>query len=95
MKIMARFTSHHSTYDWDGNRQKGASIFFSESFWTENENLYNSDNGDLVIRRLKNDNLSLILANVYAPTDHNENYFNQLKDIILRIQTCVEVVRSQ
>ena len=53
MKIMARFTSHHSTYDGDGNRQKGASIFFSENFWTESENLYNSDNGDLVISRLK------------------------------------------
>ena len=64
MKIMARFTSHHSTYDGDGNRQKGASIFFSENFWTESENLYNSDNGDLVISRLKNDNLSLIIANV-------------------------------
>ena len=28
-----------------------------------------------------------IIGNVYAPTDHNENYFNQLKDIILDIQT--------
>ena len=48
MKIMAKFTSHHSTYDGDGNRQKGASFFFSENFWKENENLYKSDNGDLV-----------------------------------------------
>ena len=62
MKIMARFTSHHSTYDNDGNRQKGASTFFSESFWTESESLYNSDNGDLVISRLKNDNLSFIIV---------------------------------
>ena len=44
LKIMAKFTSHHSTYDGDGNKQKGASIFFSENFWTENENLYKSDN---------------------------------------------------
>ena len=57
MEIMAKFTSHSSTYDSDGNRQKGASIFFSGSFWTENENLYKSDNEDLVISRLKNDNL--------------------------------------
>ena len=76
MKIMARFTSHHSTYDNDENRHKGGSTFFSESFWTESKSLYNSDNGDLIISRLKNDNLSFIIANEYAPTDYNENYFN-------------------
>ena len=33
----------------------------------------------------KNDNVSLIIANVYAPNDHNNNYFNQLKDLIVKI----------
>ena len=84
---MAKFASHNSTYNGDGNRQKGASIFFSGNFWSENENLYKSDNGDLIISRLKNNNLSLIIANVYAPNDHNVNYFNQLKDLVLDIQT--------
>ena len=32
-----------STYDGDGNRQKGASIFFSDKFWVENECLWRSD----------------------------------------------------
>ena len=35
MAIMARFKTHNSTYNGDGNRQKGASIFFSDKFWTE------------------------------------------------------------
>ena len=39
---------------------ESASIFFSENFWTESENVYNSYNGDLVISKLKNDNLSFI-----------------------------------
>ena len=43
------------------------------------KNLYKSDNGDSIISRFKNDNLSLIIANVYAPTDHDTNYFNQIK----------------
>ena len=35
----------------------------------ENESFYKSDNGDLVITKLKNDNLSLIISNVYVPYD--------------------------
>ena len=50
----------------DGNRQKGASIFFSDKFWTEDECLYKSDNGDLVIVKLVGKNLSVIVSNVYA-----------------------------
>ena len=61
-------------------------ILFSGSFWAENENLYKSDNGDLIISRFKNNNLALIIANVYAPNDHTDNYFNQLKDLMLDIQ---------
>ena len=59
-------------------------VFPTSSYrgWTENENLYKSDNGDLVKSRLKNDNLSLILRNVYVPNDHNETYFDHLNDII-------------
>ena len=79
---MARFKIHNSTYNGDGNRQKGASIFFSDKFWTEDECLYKSDNGDLVIVKLVGKNLSVIVSNVYAPNDHNEEYFNHLKDII-------------
>ena len=74
-------------YKIQRHRQKGASIFFSDRFWSENENLYKSDNGDAIISRFKNDNLSLIIANVYAPTDHDTNYLNQIKDIILDIQS--------
>ena len=46
---MAKFKSHHSTYDGDGNKQKGVGILFSDRFWTENENLYKSDNGETII----------------------------------------------
>ena len=50
----------------------------------------------MVISRLKNDNLSFIIANVYAPSDHNENYFNEFKDIILDIKnanpTCSVII---
>ena len=63
-----------STYNGDGNRQKGASIFFSDKFWTEDECLYKSDNGDLLIVKLVGKNLSVIVSNVYAPNDHNQ-YF--------------------
>ena len=86
MAIMARFKTHNSTYNGDGNRQKGASIFFSDKFWTEDECLYKSDNGDLVIVKLVGKNLSVIVSNVYAPNDHNEEYFDHLKDIMLDIQ---------
>jgi hypothetical protein len=48
MAIMAKFKTHNSTYNVDENRQKGASIFFSDKFWTEDECLYKSDNGDLI-----------------------------------------------
>ena len=34
---LARFKTHNSTYDGNGNRQKGARIFFSGNFWTEDE----------------------------------------------------------
>ena len=75
------------TYNGDGNRQKGVSIFFSDKFWTEGECLYKSDNGDLVIVKLVGKNLSVIVSNVYAPNDHNnEEYFDHLKDIMLDIQ---------
>ena len=60
---------------------------FSNYFWADNEIQYKSDNGGLIIGRLKNDNLSLIIANVYAPNDHNVNYFNQQNDLVLDIQT--------
>ena len=45
-----------------------------------------AENSDLVISKLKNDNPSLIIANVYAPNDHNENYFNQLKHLVLEFK---------
>ena len=60
MAIMAKFKTHNSTYNGDGNRQKGASIFFSDKFWTEDEYLYKSDNGDLVIVKLVGKNLSVL-----------------------------------
>ena len=41
------------------------------------------NNGDLVIIRFKNETIALIVANVYAPNDHNSNYFNHLKDLML------------
>ena len=47
------------------------------------ECLYKSDNGDLLILKLVGKNLSVI---VYAPNDHNEEYFDHLKDIMLDIQ---------
>ena len=31
-------------------------------------------------------NLSVIVSNVYAPNDHNEEYFDHLKDIMLDVQ---------
>ena len=52
MAILAKLKTHYSTYNGDGNRQKGASIFFSDKFLTEDECLYKSDNGDLVIVKL-------------------------------------------
>ena len=76
----------NSIYNGDGKRQKGACIFFSDKFWTEDECLYKSDNGDLVIAKLVGKNLSVIVSNVYAPNDHNEEYFDHLKDIMLDIQ---------
>jgi exonuclease III len=48
MAIMAKFKTHNFSYNGYGNKQKGVSIFFSEKFWTEDECLYKSDNGDLV-----------------------------------------------
>ena len=36
--------------------------------------------------KLVGKNLSIIVSNVYAPNDHNEEYFNHLKDIMLDIQ---------
>ena len=36
--------------------------------------------------KLVGKNLSVIVSNVYAPNDHNEEYFNHLKDIMLDIQ---------
>ena len=52
-----------------------ASIFFSDKFWTEDECLNKSDNGDLVTAKLVGKNLSVIVSNVYAPNDHIEEYF--------------------
>ena len=52
MAILAKLKTHNSTYNGDGNKQKGASIFFSDKFRTEDECLYKSDNGDLVIVKL-------------------------------------------
>ena len=60
----ARFKTHNSTYNGDGNKQKGASIFFSDKFCTEDECLYKSDNGDLVIVKLVGKNMSVIVSNV-------------------------------
>ena len=86
LDFTAHFKTHNSTYDGDGNRQKGASIFFSDKFWVKNECLYNSDNGDLIISKLEGPNLNLIVCNVYAPNNHNETYFGNMKDILLDIQ---------
>ena len=40
---------------------------------------------ELVVK-LVGKNLSVIVSNVYAPNDHNEEYFDHLKDIMLDIQ---------
>ena len=40
---------HPQKYFWGG----GSSIFFSDKFWVENECLYKSDNGDLIIIKLE------------------------------------------
>ena len=53
--------------------------FLPDKFWTEDECLYKSDNGDLVIVKLVGKNLSVIVSNVYAPNDHNEEFFDHLK----------------
>ena len=82
LDILARFKTHNSTYDGNGNRQKVASIFFCNNYWTEEEFLHKSDNVDLVISSLKNKENAIIVCNVYAPTNHNAVYFNNLKDII-------------
>ena len=47
---------------------------------------FRRDIGDLVIVKLVGKNLSFIVSNVYAPNDHNEEYFDHLKDIMLDIQ---------
>ena len=39
-----------------------------------------------ISRRLVGKNLLVIVSNVYAPNDHNEEYCNHLKDIMLDIQ---------
>ena len=39
------------------------------------------DNGGLVIVKLVRNNLSVIVGNVYTPNDHNEEYFDHLKDL--------------
>jgi hypothetical protein len=86
MNIMGKLKSHNSTYDGDGNRQKGASIFFSDKYWTENECLYKSDNGDIIISKLQNTNIAMIACNVYAPKNHSATYFENMRDLILDIQ---------
>ena len=60
-----------SWYNGDGNRQRGASIFFSNKFWTEDKCLYKSYNGDLVIVKLVGKHILVKVSNVYAPNDHN------------------------
>ena len=49
-------------FEWDGNRQKGASIFFSDKFWSEDEWLYKSDNGGLLIVKVLPFEISTILS---------------------------------
>ena len=39
----------------------------------------------LVIVKLVGKNLSIIVSNVYAPNNHNEEYFDHLKEIMLDI----------
>jgi hypothetical protein len=48
MEITAKFKSHNPTENGEGNRQKEASILFSDKFWAENEGLNKLDNGDLI-----------------------------------------------
>ena len=72
MAILEKFKTHSSTYNGDGNRQKRASIFFSDKFWTEDEFLYKSDNGDLLIVKLVGNFFSVKVSNVYAPNDPTE-----------------------
>ncbi len=83
---MAKFKSHNSTNDGDGNRQKGASIFFSDTFWTENECLYKSENGYLIVLKLQSTNLSMTACKVFAPNNYNTTYFENLKGTMLDIQ---------
>ena len=40
----------------------------------------------MVKLKLVGKNLSVLVSNVYAPNDHNEEYFDHLKDIMLDIQ---------
>ena len=43
-------------------------------------------NGDSAIVKLVGKNMSLTVSNVYASHDHNEDYFDNLVDIMLDIQ---------
>ena len=54
----------------------GASIFFSDNFWTQDECLYESNNGDLVIVKLVGKNLSVIVSNVYTPNQGKASLSN-------------------
>ena len=72
MAILEKFKTHSSTYNGNGNQQKSASIFLSDKFWTEDEFLYKSDNGDLVIVKLVGNFFSVKVSNVYAPNDPTE-----------------------
>jgi hypothetical protein len=84
--IMAKFKYHNSTHDGDENRLVGASTFFKDKFWTENQCLHKSYNGELIISKLQSTNISLIAGKVFAPNNHNATYYENMKDIILDIQ---------
>ena len=64
------FQHVNSIYQGDGNKQKGVSTLFVSSYWKEHEVLHNTE-GDMIITRFKNENLEIIVCNVYAPNNHD------------------------